>query len=152
MKTLIVFYSRTGSCEKIAKDLAKSLKCEVLMLNPKKNYKGLIGILKAGIDAQKKKSINLYSYDTDPKEYDSVIICSPIWAGSLTPVIRSFLKNNSFKKTYFVFCSGSGKPAKTSQQLKELNIKPKLTLHIKKSLLNTNEYFDKLKNLKNKLR
>ena len=64
----------------------------------------------------------------NPKDYDLVIIGTPIWDG-ITPAVRKYLQNNKFKKTAFfiTFAAAAedaayqmGKLSKPSQHVLEL--------------------------------
>lgn len=53
MKTLVVFYSRTGNTKKMAKILAKELHADIDEIVDLKNRKGILGYIFSGRDAMK---------------------------------------------------------------------------------------------------
>lgn len=93
-KNLIVYYSRTGNAEVIATSLKKELDCDCEMIIDNVNRKGIIGYIKSGYEASKKKCPPIAGLKHDIKEYNSVIIVTPIWAGTMVSPMRTFIKDN----------------------------------------------------------
>jgi flavodoxin len=91
VKTLVVYYSRTGNTRLIGNEIAAALGADVEELKDKKNRKGPIGFLMAGREAMKGLPTELEALDHDPAAYDLVLVGSPVWAGSLCPPVRTFL-------------------------------------------------------------
>lgn len=112
MKILVVYYSRTGTTAKIAKELSREFKCDIEEVHDRKNRKGILGWIIAGGDGTSKKTTVIEKTVYNPSLYDLVIIGTPKWVNT-TPAIRTYLKENvnKFKKVAF-FCtmdSSSGK-------------------------------------------
>ncbi len=138
MKTLIVFYSNTGNTLKLAKVLADKLESETLEIKDRRNRKGLIGFLRAGFDAITSNVTIIEDFNLKFADYDLVIIGTPIWAGRLTPAIRTFLIGNSevFPEVAFFATHGCGGSSKALIQMEELVEKePLACLSIEKSSL-----------------
>lgn len=114
MKTLVVFYSRTGSTKKIAQTLAKKLGADLDEIIDHTNRSGIKGWILGGRDAMK-KSLTEISVKKNPKNYDLVIIGTPIWVGASTPAFRTYLTQfkNDLKKAAIFTTSGSDGPEKT---------------------------------------
>jgi flavodoxin len=114
MKTLVVFYSRSGNTKKIAQILAKKLNADLDEIIDHTNRSGLKGWLLGGRDAMK-KSLTEISVQKNPQNYDLVVIGTPIWVGASTHAFRTYL--TQFKKdlkTAAIFTtSGSDGPEKT---------------------------------------
>ena len=57
-----------------------------------------------------KKTPKLVGLDLDLKDYDTIILCSPVWAGMYVPAVRTFLSQNdlSGKKLAIVATSAGG--------------------------------------------
>ncbi len=91
MKTLVVYYSRTGSTKNAAEHIAKQLGADLDELIDSKNRMGLWGWLMAGRDALRKYTTTLMDIKKNPADYDLVIIGTPIWAGTITPAIRTYV-------------------------------------------------------------
>ncbi|MDH5683274.1 MAG: hypothetical protein OEZ20_02280 [candidate division WOR-3 bacterium] len=114
MKILITYYSRTGVNESVCKSLQSKLDCDIEPIIDTKNRKGLWGLLICGFDATFKKMSKIGAIEKDPGNYDLVIVSTPIWAGTITPAIRTYVFENKdkFKKVAFVSVSGSGEENK----------------------------------------
>lgn len=110
MKTLVVFYSKDGSNRKLAEEISKGLGCDMEEIIDTKNRKGILNWILAGRDAFKKLPTKIKPLDKEPKDYERIIIGTPIWAGTMAPAARTFLNENILKdKVLCVFSScGSG--------------------------------------------
>ncbi|KYC45269.1 MAG: flavodoxin [Candidatus Methanofastidiosum methylothiophilum] len=111
MKTLVVYYSRSGTTKKIAEEISKKAKCDIEEIVDNKNRKGIIGWLISGRDAHTKKLTTIKEMKTDPSKYDIVAIGTPIWAGLMAPAVRTYIDQNKgkFKNVgFFCTCSSSG--------------------------------------------
>ena len=90
---LCVYYSRTGATEKIMREIAAELKCELVKLDDGVDRAGLRGWLRSGMQAMSRRLPPV----KPPKTafplgvYDLVIIGTPVWAGRCSAPVRSFL-------------------------------------------------------------
>ena len=89
--TLVVYYSKTGNTETVAKAVVEKLGCD---------------FDKIEFD-EKGKTI---SSTKDPSAYERVILMAPIWAFSLADPMKLYLKEHSGIKNYslIVTCGGLG--------------------------------------------
>ena len=92
MRTLVVFFSRTGTTKKAAEAIAAKLEADLEAVTDKTNWSGPIGFIKGGRAAMKGKSSGIDAPKNDPGGYDLVVIGSPVWAGRITPAIRAYLE------------------------------------------------------------
>jgi flavodoxin len=100
MKTLVVYYSRKGSNEFLARQISSRLSCDMEALRPRINSFGLILFnLNTGLRRMKHEL----------RDYDRVLLVGPIFMGRLIPPLRSFLRRHSakIKELVFVTCCGS---------------------------------------------
>jgi flavodoxin len=109
MKSLVVFYSRTGTTKRIGEALAQLLECDSEELVDTKKRSGPLGFVSAGRDAQAKKLTTLVDIKHDPALYDLVILGTPMWGGTLSSAIRTYISANKskFKRVAF-FCTQGG--------------------------------------------
>lgn len=127
MKTLIVYYSKTGNTQLIAETLAKDLNADLEELTEIQPKKGILGWLIAGKDATLQKSAPINELKLNPKNYDLVIIGTPIWAWNVSPPVRSFLqkyKQNLKQVAFFATMGGSGDKRAFSHMTKLLDLTP----------------------------
>jgi flavodoxin len=111
MKTLVVYYTRTGNSKFAAETIAAELGADMEEVVDLKNRKGRLAFLPAGRDAMQGKLTEIAQTKRNPLDYDIIVVAQPVWAGSPTPAIRTYLKKNdlSGKKVAVFFSDGSYK-------------------------------------------
>jgi menaquinone-dependent protoporphyrinogen IX oxidase len=108
MKTLIVFYSRTGCTRKVAEELAGKLGADMEELKETKDRSGAGGFLLAGRDAMLKRSSELLPTTRNAADYDLVIAATPIWAATMCPAIRTWLTREAANLRSVAFIATQG--------------------------------------------
>lgn len=90
---LCVYYSRTGSTEKLMREIAQELNCEIVKLEDGVDRSGLRGWLRSGMQAMARRLPPVKPLKTALPlgVYDLVIIGTPVWAGRCSAPVRSFL-------------------------------------------------------------
>ncbi len=114
LKTLIVYYSLEGNTKYAAGRIAAELGADTLRLRPKKAYprSGVRKFIWGGKSAVMAETPELLPYHFSADEYDRIIIGFPVWAGNVTPPVRTFVKENDLKgKRVAAFASQSGSGA-----------------------------------------
>ena len=111
MKTAIVFFSRTQTTEKIAKQIAKELGGDLLRVRADLYPTTIRGYIRALRHAfsQTKPTIETGNWNLD--KYDLVIVGTPVWGGRMSAPIRSFLTQHRYELknvAYFATCGGRG--------------------------------------------
>ncbi len=122
---LVVYYSFEGSTRLIAQTIAQALDADLLECKPIKDIrsKGFMKYVWGGRQVVFKKRPQLESFETNPNDYDLIIIGTPVWAFNYAPAIRSFIsKANLTKKNIGVFCCHEGAIGKTFENLKKILI------------------------------
>ena len=124
MKTLIVYYSLEGNTAQTAEQIAEATGADLLRLRPVKAYPsgGFAKFFWGGKSAVMAETPKLEAYDADPAEYDRIVFGFPVWAGNVTPPIRSFVKQHDLRgKRFAAFACQSGAGAeKAFGRLREL--------------------------------
>ena len=113
MKTLIVYYSLEGNTEYVAGKISELCGFDTLRLVPVKKYpdSGFRKFFWGGKSAVMAETPELEPYTFDSANYDRIIFGFPVWAGNVTPPIRTFVKENDLKGKQiaaFACQSGSG--------------------------------------------
>ena len=114
MKYVVLYYSRTGRTRKIAQLIRMKLKADIEEIKDHQKRKGILGFINSGNEAYLKKRIPIEKPQKDLLKYDCVIIGTPVWAGSVSSPVRSFMLQykDQFKKVAF-FCTRLGSDSKS---------------------------------------
>jgi len=108
---LVVCFSLTGNTRLIAKTIAKEAGADFNELVPVRQYplRGAWLYLRGGIEAVFKSEPELERGIVDYAAYDVLFVGTPVWAGTMVPPIRTFLKSEAVKgKKIYVFCTYGG--------------------------------------------
>lgn len=99
MKSLVIYYSYEGTTALMADAIADEIGADKrrLYVIDEKRKKGFSKILWGGFQVIRKKEPELSPLNIDIKDYDLIIIGTPVWAGTYAPAIRTFLNKNEFK-------------------------------------------------------
>ena len=148
-KILVVYYSRTGNTKKLAQKLAQKSLADIDEIVDLQNRSGVLGFLKGGRDAFRKKRTEI-NYDKNPENYDVVVIGTPVWVGTMAPAVKSYLEKHALKNVAF-FCTYGGQPANTFKDMQSLTTKPVAVLGVKANKFEEhqkyiNGFINKLKN------
>lgn len=104
MKTLVLYYSRTGNNRYLAERIAGRLDADIEPIRPRLGgfpFQLLLSFLPV--------SLGIRHLKADIRHYDRLIVCGPIWTGQLIAPLRSALKRYGprFEAVDFVTCCGS---------------------------------------------
>jgi len=123
MKTLVVYYSRTGNTEAVAEGISKALDADIERIAEEGvKREGIIGWLLAGRDGMLKRKSVIRPPKTETEGYDRIYIGSPVWSFDLVPAIRSYMSALEWKgKKVGLFCTMDGSGAeRTFKSMLEL--------------------------------
>ena len=117
MKSLVVYYTRTGNARFAAETIAAEIGADVEEIMDMKKRSGVIGWLNAGSDARRSKETEIAPSKKSPADYDLIIVGTPVWASRPTPAVTTYLKKNdlSSKKVALFFTQGGKKPTAIDQ-------------------------------------
>jgi len=114
MNTAVVYFSLEDNTKYAAEKIGTELGADIIRLIPAKEYPTgkFSKYFWAGKSAAFRERPKLAAYRFDPDKYDLVILGTPIWAGTFTPPLRTFVRANKLKgKKVALFVSCSGGPA-----------------------------------------
>lgn len=117
MKTLVVYYSRTGHNAQMAEQLHSQLPGDIDQIVDLKNREGMFGCVMAAIMRAKTR----IQFNQDPAQYDQVVVVSPLWGGILPPATRTYLAQQGKKFNKFAFMSICGKGEENLNALKDVS-------------------------------
>jgi len=154
MRSLVVYYSKTGTTRKVAVAISRVLGSDIEEILDMKDRSGVIGWLTGGGDSYLKRLTNIKRPKKDPSKYKLVIIGTPVWAFTITPAIRTYIAKRCrrLKKVAF-FCTHGGAPGNTFKIMGKLcKKKPVAALGLSAKDMLSGEYFDKIKKFVSKIK
>ncbi len=109
MKSLVVYYTRTGNAKFVAETIAAELGSDLEEVVDLKKRAGKLGWISAGKDASQEKQTQIGPTSRVPQDYDLIVLGTPIWAWKPTPAIRTYIARNdlSGKKVALFFTMDS---------------------------------------------
>jgi flavodoxin len=149
MKILTTFYSRSGTTKKIGEQIADELKCDIEEFFDTQKRSGIIGWLKCGYQATRKKLTVLKPIEKNLNDYDLVIIGTPIWNGNVSVPSRTYVIENASKfKSVAFYCTAGGSDGEKAFANMEnsCNKKPVAVLGITKKDIKNEMHLEKIKN------
>lgn len=123
MKKIVVYYSYTGNTKKIANIIKEKLNCDILELTPKipfsSNYQEVVDEYQN--NSIENKNVKINDIEINLEEYDEVIIGTPVWWYTVSPVVVTFLKKYNFdNKIIIPFATNAGWLGKTFKDIAKL--------------------------------
>ena len=79
MKTLVVYYSRTGNTKFVAEEITAELGADIEEVVDLKKRDGKMGYLSASRDATGNRQTNIAETKRNPADYDLIVIGTPVW-------------------------------------------------------------------------
>ena len=122
-KKLLVFYTYTGHTKYIAKMIKQKINCDILEIKPKKPYSENYEIVVDEYQNNEsvKETPEIEKIDVNLDKYDEIIVGSPVWWYTITPPIRTFLKENDLSgKKIIPFATNAGWLGRTFKEIKSL--------------------------------
>ena len=113
-KTAVVYFSATGTTERMAKNAAQAMGADIIEIQPVHKY------TKADLNWRDKKSLTTIECN-DPKsrpaiankidiaEYDTVVVCYPIWWAYAPKIVYTFIESQNWAgKKLVTLCTSGG--------------------------------------------
>jgi len=147
MKTLVIYFSRTGHTQKIAEAIAANYGSDIEKIKEVNDWSGVSRYLAAGRDAMFKRPGSIQSAHKEPAQYDLIILGTPIWAWNLSPPMRAYIAGHKSKLNQVAFfCTegGSGGKRAFRQMADLIGKQPVATLEVTESDLRTGADQEKL--------
>jgi flavodoxin len=132
-KTLVVFYSRSGTTRKIAEVLSKALKCDLEEIAEVRPRTGSLGYIRSLLEASWRRPSAILPKTHEVSSYDLVVIGTPVWAWSPSSPIRSYLMttaNQLPEVAFFCTLGSSGSESAFAQMTAIVGKKPRATCAI----------------------
>lgn len=122
-KKIVIYFSYTGNTRKIAEKIKNDLDCDILEIKPKvpysTDYQTVVDEEQRMEGSNHTPEINKINVNLD--NYDTIILGTPVWWYTISPVVRTFLKNNDLTgKKIIPFATNAGWLGKTFYEIREL--------------------------------
>ena len=85
MKSLVVYYTRTGNARFAAETIAAEIGADVEEVIDMKNRSGKLAYLTGGAAARRGKETEIAPTKKSPADYDLIIVGTPVWASRPAP-------------------------------------------------------------------
>lgn len=110
-ETLILYYTRTGSNKAIAEHIQSQIKdARLAEIKTADDRGGILGFITCSFDQWFDRDADIIEPGVDPDDYDTVIICAPIWMQNLSSPARTFIKRSDLKgKPFYLFITYGGR-------------------------------------------
>ena len=127
-RILVVYYSATGSTERVAKEMANILGADIFEIEPKEeytssdlNWSSSDSRVTREHNDESLRNVELKSTIVDDFDsYDTILIGYPIWWGIAAWPVNTFVKANDFTgKTVIPFCTSASSGLGNSGKLLE---------------------------------
>jgi hypothetical protein len=109
MKALVVYYSNTGNNRYLAEKIAQTLNSDIEAIKPRFSLFPVLILF-----SLLKTSPGIKTLSHKVKDYDSIVLCGPIWMGQVISPLRDFFNRygRDTKRLYFASSCGGGDAAK----------------------------------------
>lgn len=116
-RILVVCYSRGGTTLKVAKHLAESMGADLDPIEEHAPREGVGGYLRSLLEAVA-KGLPAIRTRHDPRDYDLVVVGTPVWAGTMSSPVRSYLyahRRHLENVAFFAVMGGRGADSTVSE-------------------------------------
>lgn len=97
MKTLVMYYSNTGTTELVSKTLAYHLGADIIRIQDLKNRDGIKNRFLSSINAFRENKTEIRPSKVDLTDYSVIYIGTPTWNGNPTPAIITIIDRCDLK-------------------------------------------------------
>lgn len=132
-RTLVVYFSRTGTTRRVADEIALALDADVDVIVERRSRKGIMGYMRSAYEATRKQTVDIAHAARLPANYDLVIIGTPTWNAAVSSPVRSYLEryaSSMHDVALFCTCGGRG-GERVIDQMTELTKHPRATLVVR---------------------
>lgn len=116
MRVLMVYYSRTGVTRKATGKIAEFLRAAGVEVTVEeivetKDRSGVLGWLRSGGDAMRKRTVPIQPVKADVAQFDLVAVGTPVWAWTAAAPVRTFCQThgkNAKQVAFYCTMGGTG--------------------------------------------
>jgi flavodoxin len=122
MSTLVVYYSRSGHTEQVAREIAERCGADLEAIVEREPRVGRWSYMGAAWQALMESEPAIRAPAKDPAAYDTVVIGTPVWVQRPAPAVRSYLHQYGprLKRVAFFCTEGGAGERKAFGRLRQL--------------------------------
>ena len=122
MKTLIVYYSLSGTTQIVATALASEIGADLEQLQCNRYAPGVLGYIRAATDSWKGMLPAIATISRELPRYDLVVVAGPIWAFRAAAPIRAFVaaQREKLPRVAFLLTHGGSAAEQSLQELEAM--------------------------------
>jgi flavodoxin len=146
-RILVVYYSRSGTTARIGRELAQALGADIEMIRDTRGRAGFLGWMRSGYEATMKVRPAIQPVEKEPASYDLVVLGTPVWAGTMSSPMRTYIHQNrdEFKSVAFFCTQGDKTEQRTFDDMADLcGATPVATLSLQHDVVAKGDYQDQL--------
>lgn len=102
-KVLVVCFSRSGKTRAFGAELAERLHADFETIKEPNDRSGVSGYIRSVIDAVFRRNVAIDPPRHDVSLYDIVIVGTPVWAGTVSAPVRTWLASHRRKLPHLAF-------------------------------------------------
>jgi flavodoxin len=108
VKALVVYYTRTGNTRFVAERVAREIGAAIEEVTDGRDRRGPIGFLRSGYESTRGILPKIEETKEDPRDYDLVVIGTPVWNARPSTPIRAYLNGHDLSgKQTAIFCANA---------------------------------------------
>lgn len=114
-KIAIIYYSRVGHTEEVARELSDRIGGKLVPLEDTKRRTGPLYYMAAGFGAMFNVRTSIKPVRCDLEAFDTIVFGTPVWSWNMTPAARAFIEEYSHRlrdKDVVCFTTSASTPAK----------------------------------------
>ncbi|MFO1327938.1 MAG: flavodoxin [Rubrivivax sp.] len=121
MKTLVVYYSRSGRTRSLARRLARELDADLATLHDRQSRAGWRGYQRSLFESVTGRDGDI-AWAPDTGGYDLVVVGTPVWCGRLSSPVRAWVRRRrgAMRRVAFFCTMASGGAERAQAELEQL--------------------------------
>jgi Flavodoxin len=125
-RVLVACYSLNGHTRRLAVAVARTCGADIETITDSVHRQGMFGHLRSSIEAWLHLRPSLRASRCSPRDYELVVVCTPVWAWNMASPVRSWLHRHrgELPQVALVCTYGGSGYAKVLQDLQRLCGKP----------------------------
>lgn len=100
--SLVVYYSRTGKSEIVAKTIAEYFNSDIVQINAADYPEGFAGYVRATIDCTLNRTTTIEPAQVDFSKYSFIFMVAPIWGWDISVPMRTLIMQSNFNNKRLV--------------------------------------------------